>query len=153
MADSMVARADSGLLFRADQFPKIISDAGQDAMRRFAEFFTANIRNKNTREAYARAVAQFCRWCERRGFALELLEPVVIAAYIEELGQRLAKPTVKQHLAAIRVLFDYLVVGQIVPINPAASVRGPKYVVNAGSLPCCQRKIRANFSTASTRQL
>jgi len=85
--------------------------------------------------SYARAVAQFCRWCERRQFSLELLEPVVIAAYVEELGQHLSKPTVKQHLAAIRMLFDYLVVGQIVPMNPAASVRGPKYTVRRGKTP------------------
>src|SRR5262245_26997508 len=122
MAGDLVLRPDS-LSFCGSQFPRIIRDAGKNAMRRFAEFFTANIRNKNTREAYARAVAQFCRWCERRRFSLELLEPVAIAVYVEELGQHLSKPTVKQHLAAIRVLFDYLVVGQIIPVNPAASVR------------------------------
>src|SRR5262245_6710842 len=110
MAGDLVLRSDA-LSFCGNQFPRIISDAGKNAMRRFAEFFTANIRNKNTREAYARAVAQFCQWCECRNFSLELLEPVVIAAYIEALGQRLSKPTVKQHLAAIRMLFDYLVVG------------------------------------------
>lgn len=156
MAGSLVPRSDAGLSFhsfRPEHFPKIISDAGQGAIRRFAEFFTANIRNKNTREAYARAVAQFCRWCESRGFSLELLEPVVIAAYIEELGQRLAKPTVKQHLAAIRVLFDYLVVGQIVPINPAASVRGPKHVVKRGITPVLSaedtRKLLDSINTSA----
>ena len=65
------------------------------------------------------------RRIQQRRFSLELLEPVVIAAYIQEIGERLAKPSVKQHLAAIRMLFDYLVAGQIVPMNPAASVRGP----------------------------
>ena len=48
---------------------------------------------------------------------------MAVAAYIEGLPN--AKPTVKQHLAAIRMLFDWLVLGQIVPSNPAASVRGP----------------------------
>ena len=115
--------------------PRLITDAGSAAMRRFVEFFTANIRNKNTRETYARAVRQFCDWSEQRGLSLERLEPVVIAAYVEELGQRLAKPTVKQHLAAIRMIFDYLVVGQIVRMNPAASVRGPKYCLKRGRTP------------------
>ncbi|MCK6500221.1 MAG: tyrosine-type recombinase/integrase [Nitrospira sp.] len=41
----------------------------------------------------------------------------------------------KQHLAAIRMLFDWLVVGQVVPFNPAASVRGPKHVVKRGKTP------------------
>jgi site-specific recombinase XerD len=113
----------------------LIANAGSNACRRFIEFFTANIRNANTRAAYACAVAQFCDWCERRKFSLELLEPVVIAAYIEELGQRRSKPTVKQHLAAIRMLFDYLVIGQIIPMNPASSVRGPKHVVKRGKTP------------------
>jgi integrase/recombinase XerD len=83
------------------RLPPIISDDGDDTARRFIEFFTANIRNKNTRLAYAQA--------EKRRFTLELIEPVVVAAYIEKLGTAFAKPTVKQHLAAIRMLFDWLV--------------------------------------------
>ena len=47
-------------------FPAILAAAGSGAMCRFIEFFTANIRNTNTRAAYACAVAQFCAWCERR---------------------------------------------------------------------------------------
>lgn len=135
MVKDLVHQIHAPLAFCGQPLPRIIFDAGEDAMRRFIEFFTANIRNKNTREAYARAVSQFCTWCECRRFSLDLLEPIVIAAYIEELGQRLAKPSVKQHLAAIRMLFDYLVVGQIIPMNPAASMRGPKYVVKRGKTP------------------
>jgi site-specific recombinase XerC len=52
---------------------------------------------------------------------------VHVAAYIEILWQRLAAPSVKQHLAAIRMLFDWLVVGQVIAINPASSVRDPKH--------------------------
>jgi site-specific recombinase XerD len=100
------------------------------------EFFTAHIRNANTREAYARAVLQFCRWCEGRGIKeLRQLSPVIIASYIEWLVRRRSKPTVKQHLAAIRMLCDYLVVGQVLPMNPAASVRGPKHSVKKGKTP------------------
>ena len=58
-----------------------------------------------------------------------------VAAYIEELGRTVSKPTVKQHLATIRMLFDWLVVGQVVAVNPAASVRGPKYSVIEGAHP------------------
>jgi site-specific recombinase XerC len=47
----------------------------------------------------------------------------------------LSKPTVKQHLAAIRMLFDWLVVGQVLAVNPAAAVRGPKYVIKKGKTP------------------
>ena len=44
-------------------------------------------------------------------------------------------PTVKQHLAAIRVLCDWLVIHQVLPVNPAAAVRGPKHVVTKGATP------------------
>lgn len=118
-----------------EALPTIVAQAGERAGRRFIEFFTANIRNRNTRLAYARAVAQFFDWCDARGLRLETIEPIVVAAYIEELQKSLAAPSVKQNLAAIRMLFDWLVVGQIVPFNPASSVRGPKHVVKRGKTP------------------
>ena len=70
---------------------------------------------------------------KHRVHTLEQVKPVVIAAYIE--NHPAAAPTVKQHLAAIRMLFDFLVTGQIMPMNSAASVRGPKYVVKHGKTP------------------
>jgi len=116
-----------------ENLPATITGAGKKAAWRFIEFFTANIRNKNTRAAYAQAVKLFFQWCEERGLTLEQIQPVVIAAYIERHPG--SRPTVKQHLAAIRMLFDYLVIGQVVPVNPASSVRGPKYVVKRGKTP------------------
>lgn len=113
-----------------ERLPAIISREGEAAAWRFVEFFTATIRNRNTRAAYAQAVAQFFAWCEaHRVKSLDQVKPVVVAAYIE--NHQGSVPTVKQHLAAIRMLFDWLVSGQIVPTNPAASVRGPKYVSRA----------------------
>jgi integrase/recombinase XerD len=108
---------------------------GERAGRRFIEFFTANIRNRNTRMAYARAVKQSFDWCEQCRLGLDDIDPMTIAAYIERLGPEVSKPTVKQHLAAIRQLFDYLVTGGILPSNPASSVRGPTYVVTRGKTP------------------
>ena len=53
-----------------------------------------------------------------------------------EAGTReLAAPSVKQRLATIRLLFDWLVTGQVVPVNPAGSVRGPHHVVRSGQTP------------------
>ncbi len=113
--------------------PFLVAQAGERAGHRFVEFFTAQIRNPNTRRAYGRAIARFFAWCEARGIELHEIEPVTVAAYIEcHPG---AKPTVKQHLAAIRVLFDWLVTGQVVASNPAISVRGPKYVLKKGLTP------------------
>jgi site-specific recombinase XerD len=82
-----------------------------------------------------RAISPFLVWCEERGLELLQVEPMMVAAYIERLTQERAPQTVKQHLAAIRMLFDWLVTGQIVPFNPAASVRGPRYSIKKGKTP------------------
>ncbi len=114
--------------------PALIGAAGEKASRRFLEFFTAEIRNRNTRLAYARAVSPFLDWCEGHGRELEEIDPVMVAAYVEQLAvtpsrnpsvkssEFLSKPTIKQNLAAIRGLFDYLVTGGVLPFNPASSV-------------------------------
>lgn len=78
---------------------------------------------------------QFCVWSERRGLELTTLSPIAIAAYIEDLTSHRSAPTVKQHLAAILVLFDWLVTGQVVAVNPAWSVRGSRHVVKKGKTP------------------
>jgi site-specific recombinase XerD len=116
--------------------PPLLFLAGPKASERFWEFFAANIRNKNTRRAYYKAVCSFSDWCESRGlFDLAKVKPIHVAAYIEELRGTHSKPTVKQHLAALRMLFDWLVVGHIMDVNPAHAVRGPKHVVKKGKTP------------------
>jgi site-specific recombinase XerD len=116
--------------------PAAIAGAGDTAVRRFLEFFAATIRNKNTRMAYFRAVTDFFAWLDAAGIAtLVDIEPLHVATYIEALQDRMAKPTVKQHLAAIRMLFDWLVTGGILASNPATSVRGPKHVIKRGKTP------------------
>jgi len=90
------------------QLPAVINRAGERAGRTFLEFFFAHIRNANTRRAYARAVGAFFAWCEARDLELSRIEPIAIAAYIEQHPG--SKPTVKQHLAAIRMLFDWFVI-------------------------------------------
>src|SRR3954447_17528165 len=126
--------------------PALIAAAGEDAVTRFAEFFTANIRNKNTRRAYFRNAITFLRWCEERGVTdMKAIKPVVVAAYVEGLQATLARPSVKQNLATIRMLFDWLVVGQVIPTNPASSVRGPKHSVKKGKTPI--------LSAVETREL
>jgi site-specific recombinase XerD len=66
------------------------------------------------------------------GLDLTDIEAISVATYIEQLGTTASKPSVKQHLAAIRQLFDYLTTGGVLEVNPAASVRGPKYVDKRG---------------------
>ena len=113
--------------------PQVIVNAGPSAVARFLEFFAGRIANARTRAAYGRAVGQFLGWCEARGLGLRDISPLHVAAYIRTHPR--SAPTVKQHLAAIRMLGDWLVVNQVLPVNPAAAVRGPKHVVTKGATP------------------
>ena len=70
------------------------------------------------------APRRFARWCEARGIAeLAQVEPFHVAAFIKELQDKerqekpKSAPTVKQHLAALRMLFDWLVVGHLIDSN------------------------------------
>ena len=131
--------------------PVIVERAGPAAAERVVEFFTAQIRNANTRAAYAKAVTQFFNWCDERGLELDQISAVAVAAYVEELQGVYRAPTIKQHLAAIRRLFDWLVVGQVVPWNPTAAVRGPTHVVKRGKTPVFQpAEVRLLFDSIDT---
>jgi site-specific recombinase XerC len=57
----------------------------------------------------------------------------------EPKGAGLAKPSVKPQLAALRILFDWLVIGHVLDVNPAHAVRGPKHVVKKGRTPVLDR--------------
>jgi site-specific recombinase XerD len=137
--------------------PVLIADLGDEAAWRYVEFFTANIRNPHTRRAYARACSRFFVWCEQRGLALAAIRPFDVAAYIEGLQPQHSAPGVKQQLAAVRMLFDWLVVGQLLPTNPAAAVRGPKHVVKTGKTPVLEgaqwRKLLDSIPATTLRDL
>lgn len=116
--------------------PALIAGSGDRAAYRFLEFFTAHIRNPNTRRAYTGAVGGFCRWAEGKGVrSLETVSSVHVAAWVEQLGRDVSPPTVKQQLAAVRALFDWLVTGGVMPFNPASAVRGPRHSTKKGKTP------------------
>jgi integrase/recombinase XerD len=118
----------------AVQLPALIDRAGERAAWRFLEFFSVNIHNPNTRAAYKQAAKSFLSWCQGNGITrIEDVLPVHVAGYIEELGKVRKAPTVKQHLACIRMLFDWLVTGQVIATNLAHAVRGPRHSVLKGS--------------------
>ena len=121
---------------------------------RFLEFFAANIRNPHTRRAYYRAAEEFLAWCANAGVpSITAVQPVHVATWIEASMRELAAPSVKQRLAALRHLFDWLVNGQVVPLNPAASVRGPTHVVRKGQTPLLEpreaRKLLDSIDTST----
>jgi integrase len=126
--------------YAATLVPALIADAGDAAGWRYVEFFTAPIRNPNTRRAYARACSRFFAWCETRGLTLTTIRPFDVATYIETLQKTHSAPGVKQQLAAVRMLFDWLIIGQVAPSNPASAVRGPTHVVRTGTTPVLEGK-------------
>ena len=116
--------------------PALILRADEKTRWRFIDFFTATIRNPNTRRAYYRAVSRFLNWCQSRGIEeLDQVRPIHVAAYVEELQEELSKPSVKQHLAAIRKCLNWLVSGGVLELNAASPVQGPKYIVRVGQTP------------------
>ncbi len=115
--------------------PALIAEAGEQTRERFFEFFAAQIRNRNTRSAYLQATHQFFVWCDAQRLSLIQIRPVHVAAYIEGKQRELSAPSIKQHLAGLRVLFNWLVLGQVIPNNPALFVKGPKFSRQVGVTP------------------
>ena len=124
------------LLSSTPELPALIASADDRAQVRFLEFFVVTIRNTHTRRAYARAAGEFLAWCEARGVgSIADVQPLHVAAWVEQLGREVSVPTVKQRLAGVRHLFDWLVTVQIMLTNPAAAVRGPAHSVRRGKTP------------------
>jgi integrase/recombinase XerD len=128
--------------------------ARPEAKARFRDFFTSEIRNPHTRRAYLEAVRQFAEFCAQIGVSdLSHVLPVHVATFVELQLQSNSKPTVKQRLAALRMLFDWMVVGQVIATNPAHAVRGPKHTQKKGKTPVLApdeaRQLLASVDTTS----
>ncbi|WP_211256358.1 tyrosine-type recombinase/integrase [Edaphobacter aggregans] len=109
------------------------------ARTRLSDFFSSHLHNPHTRRAYREAVRQFSGFCAEHGIVdLAQVEPIHVAAFVEVQLKLHSKPTVKQRLAALRMLFDWMVVGQVIPTNPAHAVRGPKHTQKKGKTPVLQ---------------
>jgi integrase/recombinase XerD len=122
----------------ATSLPSIFT-ARPESRTRLRDFFSSHIRNPNTRRAYREAVRQFSAFCAENGIEdLAHVEPIHVAAFVETQLKIHSKPTVKLRLAALRMLFDWMVVGQVIPTNPAHAVRGPKHSQRRGKTPVLQ---------------
>jgi site-specific recombinase XerD len=129
---------NTGLILEPASLPSLF--LARPAVRaRMRDFFSSHIRNPNTRRAYREAVRQFSSFCAEHGIVdLAQVEPIHVAAFVEAQLKLHSRPTVKQRLAALRMLFDWMVVGQILPVNPAHAVRGPKHSQRRGKTPVLQ---------------
>ena len=118
--------------------PVLVANSGERASHKFVEYFVGQIRNPNTRQAYAQAIQQFLTWCEQHGaHRLEDVNYMAVSAYIEQHPS--APQTVLQHLAAIRQLFAWLKQQNVIDHNPAENVKGPKYRIKVGKTPVLER--------------
>lgn len=133
--------------FGAHELPPIVQAAGAGAAFAYSEFF-ANISNKNTKEAYERALKRFFGWLEEKapGLRLHQIMPVAIRTYLTELTDRrvekksgqqivVSSATRKQHHSALNHFFDKCVERQAIALNPAASLRGERVSQAEGKTP------------------
>jgi integrase len=145
MPDELALPSHAGTIARSRGFvlPAIIADQGDKAAERFFTFFTDQIPNPNTRAVYYRNALRFFAWTHAKGLCLTAIKSYHVSTYLADLTATRRKqppapastPTVKQHLATLRMLFDWLITGQVLDVNPAAAVRAAKHVVKKGKTP------------------
>ena len=133
--------------------PAVVANAGRRAQEEFLNFFAAEIANDNTREHYLRDVARFGRWCDERGFRLEEVTTIHLAAYREELRRDVAAPTVKRHFSALRRLFSWWVEKGVLERNPVREVKTERFSRTEGKTPAFEledmTRLFASFDTES----
>ena len=112
----------------------LLKDAGERAQRSLLDFFEVELVGENTRRAYGRAVRRFFAWCQASGLDIKHVHPSDVARYFREAHPG-APASKRQERAAIRRLFDWLVKDQVLPFNPASSVRLKRYSVRTGKTP------------------
>ncbi|MCY2993582.1 MAG: tyrosine-type recombinase/integrase [Planctomycetota bacterium] len=113
--------------------PRLVAAAGAGARFGWEEFLYGRLRNPHTRRSYHRAASRFLRWCEERGLALHTIAPAHVGHFLDGLPDAVSSK--KVYLAAIRHLFDTLVLRHAVALNSAASVRAERYLVVEGKTP------------------
>ena len=156
---ALIGQDDLERLRRDVAAPPIVRDAGPNAEYAYADFFKAKVSNANTRKAYKRAVDRFLGWCQLRGLELRQLTSFLVGDYVEHHlndkdGHPLAAPSKKQHLAALRHFFDNQQMFHGVVLNPASSVRGPKYSVREGKTPAFDdRQVRTLIDSVTSRDI
>jgi len=68
--------------------------------------------------------------------------PLDVRAYLEVAKADGLSTTLKQHMAAIRMLFDHLVTGAVLEHNPALSVKAPRQKLGKGKTPVLTAEVR-----------
>ena len=109
----------------------------------FLELLGARVRNPNTRSAYRVAWRSFLAFCSARQLELENVKAYHVGAWLDQHPG--SKSTQRQHLAAVRLLFDHLMMRGVVEYNPAARVKPPKLVRESSRTPVFEQAEIAAF--------
>lgn len=149
-SSALVLRADSvgelaPLVLERNAVQAVAPWAGPHAADETLRFLSAQIRNPNTRRAYHHAISRFVSWCAVRSIELRQITAPLIAAYLDELKMSLRPPSVKVHMAALKMWCRKLVLGHVLPYSPATEVCGERYSQTTGKTPV--------MSSAEARQL
>src|ERR1700726_4517393 len=99
----------------------------------FLELLGARVRNPNTRSAYRVAWRSFLAFCSARKLELESVKAYHVGAWLDQHSG--SKSTQRQHLAAVRLLFDHLMTRGVIEYNPAARARPPRLVRDTSRTP------------------
>jgi len=99
----------------------------------FLELLGARVRNPNTRSAYRVAWRSFLAFCSSRKLELEGVKAYHVGAWLDQHPG--SRSTQRQHLAAVRLLFDHLMLRGVVEYNPAARARPPRLVRETSHTP------------------
>ena len=127
----------TGLVPTQRRLPALIDGSGRKTRDRIEHFLRAAIDNDNTRKAYGRSLGSFFAFLEEGGrVRVQDIGPRDVGDYLEAAkANGLSTATLRQHLAAIRMLFDHLVTGGVLEHNPALSVKAPHQQVGKGKTP------------------
>src|SRR5258705_5315655 len=99
----------------------------------FFELLGARMRNPNTRSAYRVAWRSFLAFCSARRLELESVTAYHVGSWSDQHPE--SRSTYGQHLAAVRLLFDSLMMRGVVEYNPAARAKPPRLVRESSRTP------------------
>ena len=105
---------EEGLLAPFDLLEGTSESARAKTAETFLELLGARVRNPNTRSAYRVAWRSFLAFCSARGLELESVKAYHVGAWLDQHPG--SRSTQRQHLAAVRLLFDSLMMRGIVSI-------------------------------------
>jgi site-specific recombinase XerD len=81
----------------------------------------------------SRTAALYFRWCDQYNLGLATIWPLHVSAYIE--SKAMTAPSVNQQLAALRGLFNWLVIKEVIPENRAMFIKGSRFSRQVGITP------------------